>query len=86
MKRNYQLNEENRIIVTQEIPFFEQLPYFEFPDTFDYEHQIDWKIINGELVYDKLPEPESPEPPENGLSQDEKDFISGLMEGLGITQ
>ena len=83
MIRNYQLNEENRIVATQEFPFLENEPSFDFPDTFEFGEQIDWKIINDELVHDPIPPEPEPEPMVF-TEQERSEFLEGLMIGVGL--
>lgn len=54
-------NEENRIcLLTAEKQSEEQI-LFEFPEDFDICSILNYKIVNGVLVYDKLVFPESPQ-------------------------
>ena len=55
MKRNYNVDEDNRLINTTEYPFNEGLQFFDFPEDFDYDNQHDYKIIGRELIYDPIP-------------------------------
>lgn len=54
MNRNYQTDKNNRIILTTEFPYDNTGPTLCFTDDFDFEKQNDYKIINGELVYDPV--------------------------------
>lgn len=57
------LNEDNRIsMVTKDKQSEEQFE-FVFPNDFDFSSIASWKIVNEELVYDKLPIPEHPHEP-----------------------
>lgn len=60
MKRNVLLKDDMRIGATSDPPFSAGPGEFsfDFPDGFDFERQSDWKIIDGALVYDPVPEPE----------------------------
>lgn len=61
------LNEENRIVmVTREKQDEEQF-LFDFPSDFAFSDIINYKIVDGELVYDEMPIPE----PEPQLTQEE---------------
>ena len=51
---------------------------FTFPDDFDFGEQFNWKIVNGELVYDKMPNTTSEE--SSDISSDER--IAALEEKI----
>lgn len=55
-------DDDNRICVIVDNKEYTDDSYiaFDFPDDFDFLHFMDYKIVNGELVYDKRPvSPES---------------------------
>lgn len=67
MIKYYELTEENRIAVTADTgrlveqedgTIVMEGEQFDFPDGFDFCRQSDYKLIDGELNYDPLPEPE----------------------------
>lgn len=65
------LNEENRIcMVTKEKQREEQFE-FAFPSDFNFSGIANWKIADGELVYDELivPTPESEPTPEERIAE-----------------
>lgn len=55
-QRYYSLDENGRIAASSngDFPQDAQSVFF-FPDSFDFSHQRDYKLQNGELVYDPLP-------------------------------
>lgn len=70
MIKYYELTEENRIFLTADTgrlveqedgTIIMEGEKFNFPDDFDFRKQSDYKIVDEELVYDPLPEPEDPE-------------------------
>ena len=72
IRKYYELNEENRISLTADMgrlieqddgSIVEAGEQFDFPDNFDFAHQSDYKMIDGELLYDPLPEEETEEAP-----------------------
>ena len=62
MKRYIGIEEDGRIYAITDSEEFKSDGdiEFELPDDFDFPHFMDYKIVNGELVYDKRPiSPES---------------------------
>lgn len=68
MLKFYELNEEKRIIITADTgrlveqedgTVIMEGERFDFPEDFDFNKQLDYKIIEDELVYDPIPEPEA---------------------------
>lgn len=61
MIKFYELDADNRICVTADTaaPGAVNPQSFNFPDDFDFNKQNDYKIIDGELVYDPVPEAEA---------------------------
>lgn len=57
------LNEENRICMATVNRQNEEQFEFAFPNDFPFTDIINWKIVNGELVYDKLIIPTPPHKP-----------------------
>jgi len=77
MLKFYELNEEKRIIITADTGrLVEQEDgtvimvgeRFDFPEDFDFNKQLDYKIIDGELVYDPIAQPEQKETTEDVLN------------------
>lgn len=62
-KYYYKLNDEGRIGLTAPVGFGvpAEEDIFDFPEGFDFDKQLDYKIIDGELVHDPIQEPD-PEP------------------------
>ena len=73
------LNEENRIIMVTAMKQDEAQFEFDFPSDFVFSDIINWKIVDGELVYDELVI-EIPEPP---ISLEEQ--IAQIEEALALT-
>lgn len=48
---------------------------FDFPQDFDFTRQRDWRLVEGELVHDPLPE----EPPQMPSLQEQVDAISAAL-------
>lgn len=63
MKKYVFLNDDNRIVGIQDCELFPdgtlEDKAFEFPEGFEIGTEHDYKLINGELIYDPLPVPES---------------------------
>jgi hypothetical protein len=57
------LNEENRICMVTKDKQSEEQFEFDFPSDFDFSGIANWKIVDGELIYDKLSIPEAPKEP-----------------------
>lgn len=55
------LNDESRICSTTDMAFGHPTEenVFDFPEGFNFNLQYDYKIINDELIYDPIPEPEA---------------------------
>ena len=77
------LNDECRICSTTDLAFGYpgQENVFDFPEDFDYGRQFDYKIIDGALVYDPMPEPEAAPAQEERIKALEEGLAS-LTEGL----
>lgn len=52
------LNEENRIVMTTREKQNDEQFEFDFPSDFAFSDIINWKIVNGELIYDEIQIPE----------------------------
>ena len=53
-----QTDEDGRILASTDNPSYAQGMFeFDMPDDFDYSHQDDWVIKDGELVYSERPDP-----------------------------
>ena len=63
MIHNIQTDETGRILVSSsEFQCGENDIQIDLPDDFDFERQADYRIVDGALIYDPLPEPPEPEP------------------------
>jgi hypothetical protein len=65
------LNEENRICMVTKDKQREEQFEFAFPSDFDFSGIANWKIVDGELVYDELiiPTPEPKPTPEERIAE-----------------
>lgn len=62
MKKLYQLDDNGRIRLTADVVMVGTIDgeVFDFPDDFDFCHQHEYKINEGELVYDPPEEDDAP--------------------------
>lgn len=59
-------DENGRIIATTNVEeFAEGFDEFDFPEDFDFFNQINYKIVDGELVEDRVEEPTEPQKPDD---------------------
>lgn len=59
MKYHTMLTQDGRVVVTSAAHLEgEGMIQIEFPEDFDFTHQSDWRLVDGALVYDPLPEAE----------------------------
>lgn len=77
MKKVYQLDGNGRIRLTADVVMVGTIDgeVFDFPDDFDFCHQHEYKVADGELVYD---------PPEVDNTPTQEQRIAELEEALAL--
>lgn len=73
-----QMDEDDRIISTTAFKEYasDEMIEFSLPDDFDFSKQSDYRIVDGELVYDPLPEDPKVQISELEMKLKQTDYIS----------
>lgn len=79
-KVNYKTDDDNRIQSITTYPINDAIPIIEIDDDFSLQIISDYKVIDGNLVYDPLPTTPEPEPTESTPTWSE--LAAALKEGV----
>lgn len=82
-RKFYELDADNRICVTADTAAqgAENPQSYDFPADFDFSKQYDYKIIDGELVHDPIPEAE-PEPSQFDIIEAQVTYTAMMTDTL----
>ena len=84
MKYHTMLTQDGRVVVTSAAHSEgEGMIQIEFPENFDFTHQSDWRLVDGALVYDPLPEAEPLPTPLEAMQTQLNDVILAMADVIG---